>query len=164
MLQDKAILTRNKANEAFARSEVHRYNHLVRTGGASMEEYENKVTLAQVAVATIRATEATIKVDEANILRLSTLQSFEKVIAPFARIITARNVDPGDLVSADGPNSTREMFHLMRTDILRVFVDVPQVFATAIKPGQHASAYRREGPGRLFQGQGVHSQNAVMQL
>lgn len=137
---------RNKADEAFARSEEHRYQHLVRSGGDSMEDYESKLTAARVAAATIRTTEAAIKVDEANILRLSTLQSFEKVTAPFAGIITARNVDPGDLVSADTPNSTHEMFHLMRTDILRVFVDVPQVFATAIKRGQYASVYRREEP------------------
>jgi RND family efflux transporter MFP subunit len=153
LLQDKANLLRNKADETFAHSEENRYRRLVRTGGASVEDYENKRTIAQAAAATVRASEAAIKVDEANILRLSTLQSFEKVTAPFAGVITARHVDPGDLISADSPISTREMFHLMRTDILRVFVDVPQVFATAVKIGQYASVYRREEPSRLFQGQ-----------
>jgi RND family efflux transporter MFP subunit len=80
-------------------------------------------------------------------------QAFEKVTAPFAGVITARHVDPGDLIVADTPASAREMFHLMRTDILRVFVGVPQVFATAIKLGQYASVYRREEPSRVFQGQ-----------
>jgi RND family efflux transporter MFP subunit len=153
LLQDKTNLVRNKADETFAYSEENRYRRLVRTGGASVEDYENKRTMAHAATATVRATEAAIKVDEANIVRLSALQSFEKVTAPFAGVITARHVDPGDLISADSPNSTREMFHLMRTDILRVFVDVPQVFATAIKTGQYASVYRREEPSRLFQGQ-----------
>jgi RND family efflux transporter MFP subunit len=161
LLQDKANLIRNKADETFARSEERRYHRLVRTGGASVEDFENKRTAAQAATATVQATEAVIKVDEANILRLSTLVSFEKVTAPFAGVITARHVDPGDLISADSPTSTREMFHLMRTDILRVFVDVPQVFATAIKTGQYASVFRREDPGRLFQGQVTRTADAL---
>jgi RND family efflux transporter MFP subunit len=161
LLQTKANLTRNKADEVFARSEEHRYRQMVRTGAAAPEEYESKLAAARVTAATVRATEATIKVDEANILRLSTLQSFEKVTAPFAGVITARHVDAGDLISADSPNSTREMFHLMRTDILRVFVDVPQAFATSIKPGQYASVYRREEPGRVFQGQVTRTADAL---
>jgi RND family efflux transporter MFP subunit len=161
LLQTKANLTRNKADEVFARSEEHRYRQMVRTGAAAPEEYESKLAAARVTAATVRATEATIKVDEANILRLSTLQSFEKVSAPFAGVITARHIDAGDLISADSPNSTREMFHLMRTDILRVFVDVPQAFATAIKPGQYASVYRREEPGRLFQGRVTRTADAL---
>jgi RND family efflux transporter MFP subunit len=161
LLQDKANLLRNKADETFARSEEHRYQRLVRTGGASVEDFENKRTIAQAATATVHATEAAIKVDEANILRLSTLVSFEKVTAPFAGTITARHVDPGDLISSDSPNSTREMFHLMRTDILRVFVDVPQVFATAIKTGQYASVFRREEPDRLIQGKVTRTADAL---
>ncbi|HZV05726.1 MAG TPA: efflux RND transporter periplasmic adaptor subunit [Gemmataceae bacterium] len=161
LLQDKANLIRNKADETFAHSEENRYRRLVRTGGASVEDYENKRTMAHAATATVRATEAAIKVDEANIVRLSALQSFERVTAPFAGVITARHVDPGDLISADSPNSTREMFHLMRTDILRVFVDVPQVFATAIKTGQYASVYRREEPSRPFQGQVTRTANSL---
>ncbi len=161
LLQDQANLLRNKADEAFARSEERRYGRLVRTGGSSMEDYESKVAAVRVAAATVKATQATLKVDEANILRLSTLQSFEKVTAPFAGVITARHVDPGDLVSADSPNAAREMFHLMRTDILRVFIDVPQAFATSIKPGQYASVYLREEPNRLFQGRVTRTANAL---
>ena len=161
LLQTRANLNRNKADEIFARSEEQRYRQMVRTGAAAHEEYESKLAASRVATATVHATEATIKVDEANILRLSTLQSFEKVVAPFAGVITARHVDAGDLISADSPNSTREMFHLMRTDILRVFVDVPQTFATSIKPGQYASVYRREEPDRLFQGRVTRTADAL---
>ena len=85
------------------------------------------------ATATVKATEATLKVDEANILRLETLQAFQKVTAPFDGVITARTVDPGALVQADTPTTTREMFHLMRTDTVRVWVNVPQTFSTAIQ-------------------------------
>jgi RND family efflux transporter MFP subunit len=161
LLQTKANLVRNKADEVFARSEENRYRQMVRTGAAAPEEYESKVAASRVATATVRATEATIKVNEADILRLSTLQSFEKVIAPFSGVITVRNVDLGDLITADSPSTGRQMFRLMRTDTLRVFVDVPQVFATEIKVGQYATVYRREEPNRLFTGTVTRTADAL---
>jgi multidrug resistance efflux pump len=79
----------------------------------------------------------------AAVQRYIELQGFHKIIAPFPGVITARSVDAGDLISADSPSSTRELFHLMRTDVLRVFVNVPQVFATGITVGQRAAGYLR---------------------
>jgi RND family efflux transporter MFP subunit len=150
LLQARANLVRDKANEVFAKAEEQRTLSLLRTGGAAaQEEYDSRVAAAQVATATVHATEATIKVDEANVLRLTTLQSFQKLTAPFPGVITARNVDPGDLVSADSPNTTRELFHLMRTDVLRVFVNLPQVFAPGVKAGQGADVYRRDDPQKF---------------
>jgi RND family efflux transporter MFP subunit len=161
LLQTRANLVRSKADEVFARSEENRYRRMSQTGAASPEEYESKLAAARVAAATVQATEANIKVNEAAILRLSTLASFEKVIAPFAGVITARNVDPGDLVTADSPSTGRLMFRLMRTDVLRVFVDVPQVHATATRKGQHAVVYRREEPDRLFTGTVTRTADAL---
>jgi AcrB/AcrD/AcrF family/Barrel-sandwich domain of CusB or HlyD membrane-fusion len=89
------------------------------------------------------------------------LQSFEKVTAPFAGVVTARNIDPGDLVSADTPNGGREMFHVMRTDVLRVFVNVPQTFSTSLRVGQDAVVYRREDPTRMFRGKVARTANAL---
>ncbi len=99
--------------------------------------------------------------DEANILRLETLQSFQKVTAPFDGVITARNIDPGSLVQADSPTTTRELFHLMRTDIVRVWVNVPQTFSTVVQAGQAASVYRREDPTRTFTGKVARTADAL---
>src|SRR5437660_4001468 len=102
------------------------------------QEIEAYLAQAKVAGTNVKATESNVRVNEANIRRLETLQSFQKVTAPFSGVITARNVDPGALVSADSPSSSRELFHLVRMDTLRVFVNVPQVFATDVKVGQEA--------------------------
>ncbi len=40
----------------------------------------------------------------------------------------------------------------MQTDPLRVFVNVPQVFATTVAVGQSASVYREQDPSRQFSG------------
>jgi RND family efflux transporter MFP subunit len=115
-----------------------------------------KTTAAQV-----EATKATVQVNEATVQRFTDLQGFQRLLAPFPGVITARNVDPGDLISADSPNTTRELFHLMRTDVLRVFVNVPQVFATGITVGQAAVVYRREAPQKQFPGKVARTADAL---
>ncbi len=76
-------------------------------------------------------------------------------------MITSRNVDPGVLVTADNPSETRPLFHLMQTDTLRVFVNVPQVYATAVTAGQQAVVCREEDPGRRFPGKVARTANAL---
>src|SRR4029077_13035451 len=102
-----------------------------------------------------------LEVDQANILRLETLQSFQKVVAPFDGVITARNIDPGALVQADTPTTTRELSHLMRTDIIRVWVNVPQTFSTTVKSGQTVTVYRREDPTRTHAGTVARTADAL---
>jgi RND family efflux transporter MFP subunit len=93
--------------------------------------------------------------------RYTDLQGFQKIAAPFPGVITARNVDPGDLITADNPSSSKEMFHVMRTDILRVFVNVPQSFAPGIRVGQDASVYLRDAPSRQFAGKLTRTADAL---
>jgi RND family efflux transporter MFP subunit len=161
LLQNRANLDRDKAKEVFARSEAKRYRDLVQNQGVSRQDYESAVASLGVASATVKATESTLKVNEADIQRLVALQSFEKVTAPFAGVVTARNIDTGDLVSADTPNGGREMFHVMRTDVLRVFVNVPQTFSTSVRVGQDAVVYRREDPTRMFPGKVARTADAL---
>jgi RND family efflux transporter MFP subunit len=99
--------------------------------------------------------------NEANIHRLETLQSFQKVTAPFSGIVTARNFDPGDLVSADSSTTSREMFHVVQMDTLRVFANVPQMFSTDVKVGQKAVVFRRDDPKRTFSGTITRTANAL---
>jgi multidrug efflux pump subunit AcrA (membrane-fusion protein) len=95
LLQSKANLLRLQADEVYARAEVGRYRPLLSRGAATQEAYEQKLATWKVDVASVAAMEATIKVNEADIQRLTALQSYERLTAPFAGIVTARNVDPG---------------------------------------------------------------------
>jgi RND family efflux transporter MFP subunit len=70
-------------------------------------------------------------------------------------------VDPGALVTADNPSETRELFHIMQINPLRVFVNVPQVNAMTIAPGQTAIVYRQEDPVRPFSGKVTRTANAL---
>ncbi len=161
LIQDKANLVRSKAQEVYAKAEEKRQKESYTASVGSKNEYDSAVAASGVATATVKASEATLKVDDANILRLETLQSFQKVMAPFDGVITARNIDPGALVQADTPTTTKELFHLMRTDIIRVWVYVPQTFSTTMKAGQVATVYRREEPNRTFAGTVARTADAL---
>jgi len=82
--------------------------------------------------------------------RLTQLQGFERVVAPFDGVITARNVEQGDLVNDGSGNGSRDLFSIAQSNVLRVQVEVPQSSALAIKDGQTAVLTVREMPGREY--------------
>ncbi len=125
-------------------------------GTIDQDRAQVKTTAAQV-----ESAKASIQVNDATVQQYADLQAFQKIVAPFAGLITARNIDLGVLVTADNPSETRPLFHLMQTDTLRVFVNVPQVYSTAVKPGQEAIIYREEDPSRHFLGKVVRTANAL---
>jgi RND family efflux transporter MFP subunit len=161
LLQSKAALLRDQAREVLAQADLKRAKDLLPRKGLSQQEFDTVFAQARAATATVAADESTIKANEADIRRLQTLQSFQKLTAPFSGVITAKNVDPGALVAADSPNSARELFHLMQINPLRVLVSVPQVFATSIKIGQKAVVYRKEDPDRSFTGRVTRTADAL---
>ena len=168
LAQAKANLELSKANLESARASAKlaqiifvRYRDLVKTNTVATQEFNQAKATAETTEAQVAASLASIQVNEATVQRYTDLQSFEKITAPFAGVITARNVEVGDLVTAD--SSTRELFHLMRTDTLRVFVNVPQAFATSITTGQSASVYRREEPTKQYAGKVTRTADALDQ-
>ena len=131
-------------------------------GGIAQQEIDQDQAAVDVAVASVAAARASIQVFEATVQRYTDLQNFEKITAPFPGVITARNIEAGNLVTAD--STTRELFHMMQTDTLRVFVNVPQAFATSVTIGQGANVYRRDDPQKTYAGKvTVHRQRARSQ-
>jgi RND family efflux transporter MFP subunit len=150
--QAHATLAYNEANAELARAVLGRSQRIktadpVAVPVESLQQQQATVATTQASVATARAS---IQQNEAMVQRYTDLQNFAKIVAPFQGVITARNIDPGDLVQAD--STARELFHLMDTTTLRVFVDVPQVFATGIRVGQEAVVFRREEPQKQYPG------------
>jgi RND family efflux transporter MFP subunit len=117
--------------------------------------------LVTTTTAQVESAKASIEVNRSTVQQYADLQSFQKIVAPFPGVITARNVDPGDLVAADTPTTSKELFHVMRTDVLRVFVNVPQVFAAGIKTGQSAVVYQQGDPSKQFAGQVTRTADAL---
>lgn len=164
--QAKANLELSKANLAYARANAklgqityERYQYLANNKSIAAQDFDQAKAKFDTTTAQVASSVASIEVNKALVQKFTDLRGFEKITAPFSGVITARNVEVGDLVTAD--STVREMFHMMRTDTLRVFVNVPQVFAMGIKVGQSAVVYRREDPQKQFAGKVTRTADAL---
>lgn len=156
------------ANLALAEVTAKRWQTLVEKGVLSRQDgdekraaYEARRADAAAAEANVQAARDNISAAEATLQRLRELQSFRQVRAPFAGVITARNVDVGALVSAGSGSSLREMFRIAQIDTLRVFVNVPQSEAPAIRVGLACSVEVEEHRGRRFPGRVSRTSNSL---
>ena len=129
--------------------------------GTAPETIDQDRAQVRTTAAQVEAAKASIQANQATVQRYADLQAFQKIVAPFAGVITARTVDPGALVTADNPSEARPLFYVMQTDPLRVFVNVPQVYATTVGPGQRAVVYRQEDPLRRFSGRVTRTARAL---
>jgi RND family efflux transporter MFP subunit len=153
LAQAKADLLTAEANAKYASVTSARYQDLVKTDSVSQQDTENFTTQAA-------ATSTAVKSAQANVQRLNELVSFEKIYAPFDGTITARGIDVGQLIDL---GTTKEMFHLSAEQTLRVYVNVPQVYSLACKPGVLAELTFAEYPSRTFQGKIVRTAKAIDQ-
>ena len=155
----KANLLVSEANLGLARITLER--DIRSREATSPETIDQDQAQVKTSEAQLESAKASIQANQATVQQYVDLQSFQKIIAPFPGVITARNVDPGALIIADNPTGMREMFHIMQTDPLRVFVNVPQVYATKIVPGQNAVVYQEQNPLKQFVGKVTRTANAL---
>jgi RND family efflux transporter MFP subunit len=152
--QARADVATAKANQNLAELTANRAEELLKTDSIAKQDADN-------ARGDANAKKAMVAAANANVKRLQELQSFEKVYAPFAGVITVRNTDVGQLVDAGSAGATRELFHLAALDTLRVFVNVPQIYSHAARPGVDAYLTLAELAGRRFPGKLTRTAGAI---
>lgn len=130
---------------------------------AMFEKHAVAEQLRDNAVGTYNADKAIVDADKANVERYAAVVSFEKVYAPFDGTITARNTDIGDLINSGSNTVARtDLFHISQTDVLRVYVNVPEEFSRGVQPGQtEADIVLAEFPGRKFPGKLVRTADNI---
>jgi RND family efflux transporter MFP subunit len=136
----RAQLAQAEAALGLSKITAARWASLLKTASVSEQENAEKQADFKLKTATAESARAEVK-------RLEKLQGFNRLTAPFAGIITVRNIDSGDLIAAGGG---KELFHLAQTQKLRVFVQVPQALAKSIQLGQLAAVSVPELPGQSF--------------
>src|SRR5271169_4861254 len=102
---------------------------------------------------------ANVVAQQSAVKRLEELTAFEEIKAPFDGVVTARNVDIGDLVNAGG-NTGRAMFQVSDIHRMRIFVNVPQAFLGELAPGIKATLHL-PGQKETFEAQLVSTSNAL---
>ena len=142
LAQADAELNTAQANANNARIQAERYTGLVQSNAVSRQDTDTFVNQATSTAAQVRSAQA-------NVARLRELQSFERVYAPFDGVITARNIDTGQLID---PGAGKELFHLQATQTLRVYANLPQSYSQNVKRGSKIDLTFAEYSGRTFQG------------
>jgi len=140
--QAEAALTQAKANFDLAHATAQRSGALVQRGWVTAQQFDQDRLTEAARAADVRAAQA-------SLAAIRQRRSYLTVVAPFAGVVTARNIEVGDLVSAD-TTTARPMFSVARTDKVRVQVYVPQDMAEGLKNGVAASISVPEMPGRAF--------------
>ena len=153
--QSRAELERMQANADLAGVTSSRWQGLLAKHAVSQQE-------ADQTRANYIAAQAAVDASRANVRRLEQLQSYERIIAPFDGVITARNTDIGDLIDAgSGSSNPRELFHMDATHKLRVYVAVPEVFSDSIHDGETATLTQDSNPNESIPGTIVRNANAI---
>ena len=141
--QAEADLGTARANYELARSTNERWQGLLATESVSQQDADQRAGDA-AAKAAAQASAA------ANVARLRELEGFKRVVAPFNGIVTQRNTDLGALINA-GETPGSALFRVADTHRLRIYVQVPQVYAAQVRTGMSTSLEFTDHPGQHFE-------------
>jgi RND family efflux transporter MFP subunit len=150
----KSDLATAEANEKLSSTTSTRYQDLKSTDSVSKQDVDN-------AEGDFAAKKATKESAAANLKRLEDTQAFQRIYAPFDGVITARNTDVGDLINSGNGGAAQELFHIAQISKMRVFVNVPEQYSQAAKPGLSADLTLAEFPNRRFTGKLTRTSNSI---
>ena len=152
--QARAAAQQAAANLELARATLKRWDYLLQKKVVSAQEFDEKKAGSD-------ARQADFTAAQANVKRLEETQGFQKIVAPFSGIVTARTVDNGMLVSAGSAGQSQPLFRVAQIDTLRIYVTVPQTYASSIKPDQNATVSFREISDKAFSAKIVRTAGAL---
>src|SRR5580698_3291047 len=142
-----------EANAKIASVTAERWESLRKTDSVSRQDADEKTSLAD-------ASKAQLQSARANLQRLRDLNGFQRIVAPFDGVITARETDVGRLIAAGG-GSGPELFRISDERQLRLYVRVPQAFAPQMGPQTTAQVSFPDRPGVTFLARMDSTANAI---
>jgi RND family efflux transporter MFP subunit len=150
--QAAAQLEQAKANVVLGKVALDRWQKLFKEDSVARQALDEKQNAYDTAVAAQNAAAA-------NLRQLQATTAFKRVVAPFDGVITARNVNVGNLVNAGSGGVS--LFSMATTDPLRVFVDVPQAYVNLVPLGAKVAVTQPEMPGQNFTATVTHIAGAI---
>ena len=153
LAQARADLDTAEANFALSKLTNDRWQGLLKTQAVSKQDADNRAGDAQAKAAMVESARQNVK-------RLSDLESFKRVLAPFDGVVTARNTDVGYLINA-GQSANAELFRVADIKKLRIYAQVPEAYAAATETGLKAQLHFTERPGKTYDADTVRTSNAL---
>jgi RND family efflux transporter MFP subunit len=131
-------------------------------GVVSEQEREEKRADYESSLARLKSAAADVALDRAKVEQYSALAQFKRVTAPYDGVISSRDIDIGNLVTAGSSASTTPLYVLTQNDPMRVFVEVPQsAAADLIDGGSEVSVDTNDGVARSFRGKVSRTSQAL---
>jgi len=150
--QAKATLASVRANLQIASLTADRNNILLKKQIVAQQ-------LADQSNADATAKEAVVDANEANVRQLEAMQSFKTLTAPFDGVVTARNVELGQLINSGG--SGQALFEVSDLHRVRIYVQVPQSFSAGLAVGMKATFEMPQYPGVQFDAAVSHISKSI---
>ena len=112
------------------------------------------------------ALKAQVAAAEQNVARYQAMTAFKRVVAPFDGVVIARRTNVGDYVNAAGGDATLHdpavpLFNVADIHAMRIFVGVPQEYATVLQPGLTATLTLPQSPDQPITARFLTTANAV---
>jgi RND family efflux transporter MFP subunit len=152
--QAEAARAQSASGEALAKSTAERWQNLRQKDAVTQQDLDERVSAYRQAQADLAAAEA-------NVSRLRSLQGFNRVTAPFDGVLTRRNVDVGDLINAGNGGAGQALFSVAQVDPLRLYIYVPQVYASQVRIGDAVTVSLAERAGIHYQGSIARTARAI---
>jgi len=145
-------LMESKYRFDFAKQTYERYQKSAIDGAISKQELESKYNDFKTSEMNYLGAQADTDKAQQDLNRLTALQGYKKVTAPFSGIISKYNIDAGANVVSGGSSTSTSMFEIQQIDKFRVTIFVPQNYVRFIKEGQTVEVYIPENPKQKFKG------------
>jgi len=123
---------------------------------AKVEAAKAALLQSRADVAKAKANEAVARARhgnaEADLARVKALLEYTQIRAPYAGIVTERNVNRGDFVQPATTTTAKSLLTVARTDTVRIFVDVPEMDSPMVEAGRAGCVSVQALPDRTFEG------------
>jgi HlyD family secretion protein len=139
-LASSGSVTQNLVDETlnqFRAAEAARQEAAARIESAKAALHQSEANI-ESAKADEVAAGARLGVAESNLAQAQTMLNYAQIKAPFDGIVTRRNIDTGHYVQSSHGSGSQPLLVVCQADVVRVFVDVPEMEAAMVNIGDTA--------------------------
>jgi RND family efflux transporter MFP subunit len=153
--QAKGTLARDAATLANAKVDLGRYQTLWAQNAISQQQLATQQ-------ATVNSDAGVVETDRAQVSQAAINLAYTRVIAPFDGVVTTRTVDVGNLVTIGTATSTTPLFTVSDQTKMRIYVRLPQNYASYVRPDMSVNFTVPQYPTRVFNATLVANAGAVV--
>jgi RND family efflux transporter MFP subunit len=158
--QAEATTRQNEANRSLAQVTWGRDAILVNQGWVTQQQGDTDRYNYQAQQHASQAARKNTAAMQAQLETTNQQKIYQQVVAPFDGVVTQRNIDVGSLITGNATSGTA-MFTVVQSDVIRVWVYVPQDSAFGVAPGIEAVIRVPAMPSLSFHGKVTRIANAL---